>query len=145
MNVDLVEKFEQAVRQDGRYPPEAYGFLQRGLELATRIKYGQSGEVGRQAAQRGEARHVTGRELCYALRYLAVQTWGALAGEVLRHWHIHRTRDFGEMVYLMIRLGLMGKQESDDISDFDDVYDFAEAFGSYQIRLEGADQQGSRD
>jgi uncharacterized repeat protein (TIGR04138 family) len=75
--------------------------------------------------------------LCNALRRLARQRWGPLAREVLRHWNIHRTRDFGEMVYLMIDLGIMGKQDSEDIAEFDEVYGFRAAFESYQIKLDG--------
>ncbi|MBK9119999.1 MAG: hypothetical protein IPM18_10440 [Phycisphaerales bacterium] len=127
MKSTLLERFERAIRQDRRYPAEAYEFLHRGLDLATQCKFGEgSDRVGH---------HVTGQELAEALRILAVRQWGPLAREVLRRWNIHRTRDFGEMVYLMIGIGLMGKQESDDITDFDDVYDFHHAFGHYQIEL----------
>ena len=130
-DVELLERFERVVRQDGRYPPEAFDFLHRGLELATCLRHGE------QPAGRG--RHVTGQELCAALRTLALQQWGRLAPTVLRRWNIRRTRDFGEMVYLMIDLGMMGKQDSDDISDFDDVYDLDAALGQYEIQPSAAD------
>jgi len=128
MDVELMERFEQAIRADGRYAPEAFEFLHRGLEFATRGKYGTEADAG--------PRHVTGQELCEALRHLAIQMWGPLAREVLRRWNIHRTRDFGEMVYLMIGLHMMGRQDSDDITDFDDVYDFDTAFGTYEINMD---------
>ena len=131
MDADLVERFERAVRTDGRYAPEAFEFLQRGLEYATRIKHGERA-VGR-------ARHVSGQELCEALRRLALEMWGPLAREVLRRWNINNTRDFGEMVYLMIDLELMGKQDADDITDFDHVYDFTTAFSAYEIPLDAAE------
>jgi uncharacterized repeat protein (TIGR04138 family) len=127
MDAELLEKFERAVRADGRYAPEAFEFLHRGLALAARLKHGTAP---------APARHVSGQELCAALRLLATQSWGPLAREVLRRWHVIRTRDFGEMVYLMIELGLMGKQDSDDITDFDEVYDFATAFNDYEIDLD---------
>jgi uncharacterized repeat protein (TIGR04138 family) len=131
MDADLMERFERAVRADGRYAPEAFEFLQRGLELATRLKYGERA-VGR-------SQHVTGQELCEALRRLALELWGPLAREVLRRWNINGTRDFGEMVYLMIDLELMGRQDSDDITDFDDVYDFGDVFSGYGISLDNAE------
>ena len=121
-------RLERAIRRDGRYAPEAFEFLHRGLDLAARHRYG--------ADDSERPRHVNGGELCYALRYLARRRWGLLAREVLRHWNIHRTRDFGEMVYLMIDLGIMGKQDSEDIADFDEVYTFRAAFESYQIKLD---------
>ena len=128
IDAELAERFEQTIRADGRYAPEAYEFLHRGLEFSTRTKFGARPVAGR--------RHVTGQELCHALRLLALQQWGPLAQEVLRRWNVRCTRDFGEMVFLMIDLRLMGKQDSDDISDFDDVYDFDDVFGSYQITLD---------
>lgn len=128
MDRELLERFEQAVRRDGRYPLEAFEFLHRGLELATQQKHGD--------APPGQLCHVTGAELCEALRGLAVERWGPLAREVLRRWNIHRTRDFGEMVYFMIGLKLMGKQDSDQLGDFDNVYRFDQAFGGYEIRLD---------
>jgi uncharacterized repeat protein (TIGR04138 family) len=132
-NTESLERLERAIRRDGRYAPEAFDFLHRGLALAAQRKYGpRSAE---------KPRNVTGAELCDALRRLARHQWGPLAREVLRHWNIHRTRDFGEMVYLMVDLGIMGKQDSDDIADFDDVYDFRAAFGSYRILLETLDRQ----
>jgi uncharacterized repeat protein (TIGR04138 family) len=85
-------------------------------------------------------RHVSGQQLCEALRRVALERWGLLAGEVLAHWNIRRTRDFGDMVYLLISLGVMGKQDSDRLEHFDDVYDFDEAFGVYQIRLDATDE-----
>lgn len=127
-DAEMFERFEQRVRQDGRYPPAAFEFLYQGLELATQTKHG--------AQNRPKARHVTGQELCHALRLLAIQRWGLLARDVLRRWNINSTRDFGEMVYLMIDLGLMGQQDSDQLADFDDVYDFDAAFEQYAIELD---------
>lgn len=127
MDSDLVNRFEAAVRRDGRYPPEAFEFLQRGLELATRQQHGSAD---------GPPQHVTGQELCQALRELAIELWGPFAREVLRRWNIRTTRDFGEMVYLMIEIEMMGRQDSDDIRDFDDVFDFRAAFDGYTIRLD---------
>jgi uncharacterized repeat protein (TIGR04138 family) len=133
--LELIERFEREVRRDGRYAPEAFEFLHRGLEVATRIKYGD--------APPDEPRHVSGQELCHALRVFAMQRWGPLALEVLRRWNIKQTRDFGEMVYLMIDLGLMGRQESDRITDFDDVYEFEQAFARYRIDVRGKSEQDS--
>ena len=129
MSNDPRERLLKAIREDGRYPPEAYQFLHDGLEFTTRRTFGD--EEG------DEPRHVTGQQLAEGLRDLALQRWGALARVVLQSWNVRQTRDFGEMVYFLIGLGMMGKQESDSIADFDEVYDFSDAFGSYRIPLEG--------
>lgn len=124
------ELFEQTIRADGRYPIEAYEFLHSGLDVAMRRVHGEEPGEG--------PHHVSGRELCLALRDLALARWGPLAPVVLQRWGIHRTRDFGEMVFLLVGAGLLGRQESDRIEDFDDVYDFQKAFSAYEIPLDAA-------
>lgn len=128
MESDPAERFERAIRQDGRYPPAAYEFLHRALDRVTRATHDEPASEA--------PRHVSGQQLCEGLRAMALDSWGPLAPIVLAAWNIHTTRDFGEMVFLLIRLGLMGKQDSDRIEDFDDVYDFAEAFEAYEIPLD---------
>lgn len=130
--IELAQRIERAIRDDGRYPPEAFDFLHRGLELATRLVHGD-----RPASKK--PRHVSGQQLCEALRVLAIESWGPLARDVLARWNIHSTRDFGEMVYLMISHNIMGRQDSDRIEDFDDVYPFSSAFSNYEICLEDPD------
>jgi uncharacterized repeat protein (TIGR04138 family) len=123
-----LELVEQALLADGRYPLVAYDFLHRGLQRATLRVHGPE-------TPNGGPRHVTGPELCYALRDLAFDTWGLMALPVLHHWRIYRTRDFGEMVFLLVKLGLMGARPTDRIEDFDDVFEFEEAFADYPIVL----------
>ncbi|MHC4698612.1 MAG: Minf_1886 family protein [Planctomycetota bacterium] len=73
-------------------------------------------------------RHVSGRELCWALRDYAIHRWGMLAQLVLESWNITTTADFGRIVFGFIEFDLMQKQEDDNIDDFTDVYSFEEAF-----------------
>lgn len=132
--LELMARFEREVRRDGRYALEAFEFLQAGLAHATSERYGDELTEGR-------GRHVTGQELCHALRDVALERWGPLARLVLSRWGIRATRDFGEMVYLMIGLGLMGRQDSDDINDFDHVYRFEEAFDKARYRVADASDE----
>jgi len=127
MDADAVEQIHKAIRDDGRYPPAAYEFVRDGLAFTVHAVYGDQDDH--------TPRHVTGRQLSDGLRRLALQRWGALAGLVLRRWNIRRTRDFGEIVFVLIQLGVLGKQESDRIEDFDNVYDFRTAFDQYETRL----------
>jgi uncharacterized repeat protein (TIGR04138 family) len=84
-------------------------------------------------------RHVTGQQLCLALRDLAVERWGLLARVVLTHWGICNTSDFGRIVFALVDNQLLSKQPTDSIQDFDRVYDFREAFDRrYRITLEKA-------
>ncbi|MFN8651231.1 MAG: Minf_1886 family protein [Gemmatimonadales bacterium] len=73
-------------------------------------------------------RHVTGHELSWACRDFAVKQFGLLAAPVLGYWGIHRTDDFGRIVYNLVSVGLLSTQPGDRESDFAAVYDFAEAF-----------------
>ena len=47
---------------------------------------------------------------------------------VLGNWGIKSTSDFGNLVYNLIRIEQMRKSEADEREDFDDVYDFKDAF-----------------
>ncbi len=122
------EQLEDALRRDGRYAPEAYQFLHHGLVYATKMVYGDDPPAG--------TRHISGAQLSEGLRRLAIQQWGPLAREVLERWGVRSTRDFGEMVFVLVGLNVLGKQDSDKLEDFDDVYNFAQAFSQYDIVLD---------
>ena len=44
-------------------------------------------------------RHVSGQELCEAMRLYAHEQYGYLAKSVLNHWGVNSTGDFGEIVF----------------------------------------------
>ncbi|MCA8997628.1 MAG: hypothetical protein KDA80_11600 [Planctomycetaceae bacterium] len=78
--------------------------------------------------------HITGQELAEGARELALERYGLLARNVLGHWGIKSTADFGRMVFEMIERGEMRKTDRDQLSDFFDVYDFEDALvNKYQI------------
>ena len=108
------------------YPPEAFAFVREALYLAAVHEHGPEPEMANPALL--GRRHVTGQQLCEALRDLAIQRWGLLARLVLSSWNIHSTLDFGKIVYAMIENELMQKTEGDSLDDFRDVFDFAQAF-----------------
>jgi len=79
-------------------------------------------------------RHLTGQQLCEAIRVYSLEQYGLLARRVLNHMGVTKTGDFGEIVYNLIRIGQMRKTPADRREDFDDVYDFETAFDrSFQI------------
>ncbi len=110
----------------GRYHERAYLFV-----LGT-IEFLQSRLEAR--------RHVTGVELAWACRDFARQQFGLLAPVVLAHWGITRTEDIGRIVFTLVEVGLLVTQPGDMESDFESVYQFANAFGdSYEWQgLRGA-------
>lgn len=131
MSRDPEEQFRTIIRKDGRFPEEAFEFLYEGLKFTSHRVYG--------ARKDDSAKHVTGQQLCEGLRDLALHTWGLLASSVLASWNIKSTRDFGEMVFLLVKHGLMGKRDEDLIEDFDDVFPFSSAFGRYEVSLTGTE------
>lgn len=76
----------------------------------------------------GEPRHITGSELAEGCRDLALQRWGLMARSVLEYWGITGTRDLGEIVFALVDLGVLVKQDDDTIDSFDEVFDFEEVF-----------------
>jgi uncharacterized repeat protein (TIGR04138 family) len=108
------------IRQRGaRYDERAYLFV-----LAS-IEYLQ--------ARLPERRHVSGAELTIACRDFALEQYGLLAREVLEHWGIRGTEDFGLIVYLLVDFGLLVTRPDDRVEDFADVYSFDEAFGEAYV------------
>ncbi len=141
---------------DNRYKLEAYQFVGAGLEYAQEVLgLGTPSPAGSPAhaapkRKRRDAggkriaddearpvRHITGQELCWALKDLAHRQYGRMARLVLASWGIHSTGDFGEIVYNLIEIKKMSKSEHDRRTDFDNVYDFDQALvQEYAIRKE---------
>ena len=76
----------------------------------------------------GEARHITGRELALGCRDLAIERYGPMARSVLEYWGIRSTRDFGEIVFALVDLGILVRQDDDSLGDFEGLFCFADAF-----------------
>ena len=95
--------------------------------------------AGRPRRKKAE-RHLTGQQLCEAAKIYALRQYGYLARTVLGSWGIARTDDIGEIVYNMIAIGQMRKTRRDRREDFNDVYDFEEAFSrEYSFAMPEAD------
>ncbi len=133
------KSLEEVVREDGRYPMDAFAFLHDGLGRAVKEVYGEEPDAEGAEEELAEEtparrpRHVTGEQLCHGVRDEALERWGLLARPVLQRWNIHATIDFGNMVYLLIENGLMDRTEEDSVEDFRDVYDFETAFAPKAI------------
>lgn len=127
--------------RSSRYPLDAFLFVQRGLDHTVRHLHGDEEDAvlapdeeatGPEAMERMEeaekGRHVSGRQLCEGIRDFAIDQYGVLAPVVLGHWNIRRSGDFGRIVFEMIDAGLMKKTDEDRVEDFDNVFDFRDAF-----------------
>ena len=125
----------QLLKEDRRYPLAAYVFIFEALHYAQNVL--QMGvenvseplsETTPETEESQAERHVSGQELCEAIRRYALEQYGYMAKTVLNNWGIHGTADFGEIVFNLIRAGQMRKTPADARVDFDNVYDFDVAF-----------------
>src|SRR5579871_1491968 len=79
----------------GPCPAPVYHFIHEGLDRAVHSCHGPETPGSK------ESRHVTGQQLCDALRELAAARWGRMARTVLGYWNIHSTFDFGRIVFAL--------------------------------------------
>lgn len=128
------QTFAELLVADPRYKREAYGFVFEALRYAhDTLGLGTDTPTetidtpeGIEAAE-GQ-RHLTGGELSDAIRKFALEQFGYMAKTVLESWGIRKTGDFGNIVFNLIEIGEMSKTKQDRREDFDDIYDFEEAF-----------------
>lgn len=114
------------LQEDPRFKIEAYQFIRESLQFAHENLDKVRSES--RPDDPSDVRHLTGQELCQAGRLYAIQQYGYLAKMVLATWGLESTSDFGEVVYNLIRIEQMRKSDSDRREDFNDVYEFEDAF-----------------
>jgi uncharacterized repeat protein (TIGR04138 family) len=127
----------QLVKQDPRYPIEAYLFVREALSFAAdsmeldceTCEPPQDASPVKHVVRR--ERHLTGQQLCEAIRQFANHQFGYMAKVVLNSWNVDSTSCFGDIVYNMITAGIMKKSSHDRRSHFDGVYDFADVFQTH--------------
>lgn len=107
--VDLWDELTDLAIKNPRYPREAYLFVLNAIQWSFQ--------------QLGSRRHLSGEEFTECLVAYAREEFGELAPLVLSEWGIYSTRDFGEIVYKLIEIDKMSRQQSDSIEDFNDVLD----------------------
>ena len=127
------------LKRDRRYKPHAYTFVFEALHYAqTVLELGAEkpsepaatppDEEEPESESESPQRHVTGQELCEAIRQYSLEMYGYMSKTVLNSWGIHTTGDFGAIVFNLIEIGKMRKTADDCREDFENVYDFDEAF-----------------
>lgn len=107
----MKEAIEKIAAEDGRFNPKALFFVHNGLGKVIEEFKNAGGEA------EDSQNHISGQDLARGLAQLAAQKWGRLARVVLTHWGVNKTRDLGEIVFLMIKNEWMTAQETDTIED----------------------------
>jgi uncharacterized repeat protein (TIGR04138 family) len=119
--LDPEHPLAKLLQRDRRYHRDAYFFVFEALTYAQE-HMGLGGPAS--GGEDEPERHVTGQQLCEAIRRYAVQQFGLMAKNVLNEWGVHNTGDFGEIVFNLIDIEQMRKTENDRREDFDNVFDF---------------------
>ena len=117
--INFDEAVEKLYAQDPRFSREAYHFTREALDFTQKL-------VSRE--NKGTVRHVTGQELLEGVRQYALQQYGPMTITVLEEWGIRNCRDFGEIVFNMVESRLLAKTDKDTRDDFQNGYDFKDAF-----------------
>jgi uncharacterized repeat protein (TIGR04138 family) len=100
--------------RESRYDERAYLFILSALEFCQQ--------------RLPERRHISGRELSFACRDLALDRFGVMSRLVLESWGVKSTSDLGDIVFALVDLGLLQSQPTDTRDEFADVFDFDKAF-----------------
>ncbi len=99
--------------QDPRYDAEAYRFVCEAVDFTCQRLDGR--------------RDIEGRELLDGICDLALARFGYLARTVFRCWGVTRTDHFGDIVFTLVDVGLLGRGPRDRRGDFHEVFSFREA------------------
>jgi uncharacterized repeat protein (TIGR04138 family) len=117
--VNFDEVLEQILAKDKRYRRDAYLFVREALDFTQKLIVKEN---------RGELRHVTGQELLDGIRQFALTQFGPMVITVFEDWGVRNCPDFGAIVFNMVESGLLAKTEKDSREDFENGYDFRDAF-----------------
>ena len=135
MMLDPSHPIAKLLEKDPRYKLEAYVFVFEALNYAHKslgMGTESTSEPLKQPPRKRKAadedarpeRHLSGQQLCEAIRVYALEQFGYMAKCVLNSWGVTKTGDFGEIVFNLIAVEQMRKTKEDRREDFDDVFDF---------------------
>ena len=113
------EALDLILAKDPRFQREAYAFVREALDHTQK-------SISKD--NRGRVRHVTGQELLEGIRDFALTQFGPMAMMVLGEWGVQACKDFGDIVFNMVEIGLLAKTDKDSRADFEGGYDFYDAF-----------------
>jgi uncharacterized repeat protein (TIGR04138 family) len=117
--INFDEAVELIFTRDPRFSRDAYSFVREALDYTQKV-------IGKET--RGQIRHVSGQELLDGIRQYALQQFGPMVVTVFEEWGVRHCRDFGDIVFNMVEIGLLAKTDRDTRDDFQNGYDFTEVF-----------------
>ncbi|SDU06750.1 Verruc_Plancto-restricted protein [Verrucomicrobium sp. GAS474] len=129
---DFSEVVQEIFQADPRYAIESYTFIREGLDYTLkhlrRNSNSGSSAGGSSASAPALRGHVSGQELLHGIRDYALREFGPMSKTVLNEWGIKKCEDFGDIVFNLVKYGVLGKTDSDSLSDFKQGFSFHDAF-----------------
>ena len=116
-------KILDVIRDDPRYPYEAYEFVCDAVPFTQE----RLGRVPEEDDDPDADYHVTGAELLRGTCELAVEEFGMMAPVVFRQWGFRATGDIGNVVFNLIKAERLSRSDRDDPDDFHDLFDLDKA------------------
>jgi uncharacterized repeat protein (TIGR04138 family) len=124
----------RAIEREVRYHPNAYQFVYQALRFTQ-----QSLKRAAKPTRDNDEAHISGTELLNGIRAFALEQFGLMTRTVFRCWGVRSTDDFGHIVFELVERGEMSKTDRDQLTDFFDVYNFAEVFDrDYRVEVKKA-------
>jgi uncharacterized repeat protein (TIGR04138 family) len=117
--INFDEAIDQIIAKDTRFARDAYAFVREALDFTQKL-------AGKET--RSPIRHVSGQELLEGIRKFALEQFGPMVVTVFEEWGVKSCRDFGEIVFNMVEIGLLAKTDRDTRDDFQEGYDFTDVF-----------------
>jgi len=108
-----MDAIQSIALKDKRYDIGAYYFLKDALDFTVKKAAEENN---------GEHRHVSAKELAEGFRDYAIEQFGPMASTMMSEWRITETIDIGNMVFLLIKEGVFGKQDSDTLEEFSNIF-----------------------
>ena len=123
------EAIESIVARDPRYRPEAYKLVFRAVGYAYSYALSQQ----RVSGTTTDEAHATATEILESLRSLALMEFEIDAKRRLNEWGVKSCEDVGKIVFNLIEAKLLTKQPSDRKEDFQNGFNFDEAFNDPKL------------
>ncbi|MDH3197857.1 MAG: hypothetical protein OEO21_06420 [Candidatus Krumholzibacteria bacterium] len=114
--------------RDDRFQPEAYGLVMDALEYTI--------------ARIGERRHIKAAELVRGMCAHVKDRYGVLGFTLIARWGICSAEDFGRAVFQLVEAGMLRRQESDRLEDFEGLFDLRETLEEGYFAARGARPRG---
>jgi uncharacterized repeat protein (TIGR04138 family) len=137
--VNFDEAVEQILAKDTRFARDAYAFVREALDFTQKL-------IGKE--NREPIRHITGQELLDGIRQFALQQFGPMVVTVFEEWGVKNCRDFGDIVFNMVEISLLAKTDKDSRDDFQNGYDFTDAFAQTVLaagQIENGNEAGRKN